>query len=50
MANNLIVELKTAVGLSAEQIQQGIMMHAGNEANNFDDLDYWLSDLTSVPI
>ena len=50
MANNLIVELKTAVGLSAEQIQQGIMMRAGNEAENFDDLQYWLSGLSSVPI
>jgi len=50
MANNLIVELKTAVGLSAEQIQQGIMLRAGNEVDNFDDLQYWLSGLTSVPI
>ena len=40
MANNLIVELKTAVGLSVEQIQQGIMLRAGNEVDSFDNLQY----------
>ncbi len=49
MANNLILELNTVFGLSAEQIQQGIMARAGKEVGQFDDLQYWLSGLNSAP-
>jgi len=50
MANNVFLELQTSIGLSFEQIQQGIMKRTDTEAGSFDNLQYWMSGLSSAPI
>ena len=49
MAINLIVELNKSIGLTIEQIHQGLCRRAHNDSLVVDDINQWLVNPATIP-
>lgn len=49
MANNLIVELNKSIGMSVEQIHQGLCQRTNNAAPSVADIQQWLVNSATIP-